>query len=404
MILLPVLHIKIISDGITEFGFNVLSFICTVSYFIITVVTAIALWQGPDIYSLTGMVFLSLLCLLGLCYFVKSLYYTCRRNHISCSEGNTRLDAGKIICTLGFVSDAHLTAGFTYEGRIPTKKLTNTLRTVLAELSECDHIIFNGDGTDRGIGPEYHLLDTTIRASGIADKARIVPGNHDLSMPYYSDTYPKRVRRFLEATRSYYWHQKILRNNELIEVSKVLGTYNVSSPLTEIEELKALFPLVMFEYPGCLGIALNTCCQGYFTMFEAGFGRIDRDQIEKLVKIVSIYGKNRTVVVVLHHHVFIPDDRFKELCDHGTKTQINGLGLLNAKELALSFEEVSKNCRSLIIVSGHLHTFFQGEYVFKGGKKIAAISVPSLAYGDVLDYSKPYLRLSILEGGSFRIE
>jgi 3',5'-cyclic AMP phosphodiesterase CpdA len=62
------------------------------------------------------------------------------------------------------------------------------------ELAESDLILFSGDLTDRGTAASWHQVRGAIKKFGLAEKAILVPGNHDIALVEY-------IRR-TEALRS----------------------------------------------------------------------------------------------------------------------------------------------------------------------------------------------------------
>jgi len=95
--------------------------------------------------------------------------------------------ASDTIYKIAHLSDLHLTSddnGTRSEPRIfgPLKGMNTAFRQVVSStaIQGADLILITGDVTDRGEVEAWRLFWNRIKDAGLADKVRVVPGNHDL--------------------------------------------------------------------------------------------------------------------------------------------------------------------------------------------------------------------------------
>lgn len=327
---------------------------------------------------------------------------------------------------VGHATDPHLTEDRTLEADMSKADLQQCVTTTLQWASErSDAVFLTGDATDQGRIGEWDQLLTILDSAGLRmedGKVYVVPGNHDLTLvtSWTPEGAPARVAY---DKRAFAFMSRILANcpkswmmmgpaglvsvrEHLDTVSGFLACYSKHPPFTrsfhrvidlvlpdELQNaagrypslqwptrdtmlcrdfLQLAYPMVMCERDEYVVIGLNSCNYAADTILNSAFGRLGKDQIKRFAKLVGGYD-DKLVIVLLHHHIGMPDIILNTFRKRHGRTKTRSLALRDAYELAAILSRLTQ----CVIFHGHKHIGYRATL----GKAIV-ISGPSVTLGD----------------------
>ncbi|TAY14031.1 metallophosphoesterase family protein [Rhizobium leguminosarum] len=345
------------------------------------------------------------------------------------------LKFGKQRVEITHISDTHLPENLTMEGGIAVeeaKRLTVDALQVGVErqlVSSASYIFHTGDVTDTGSEKEWQIFRELCDYARV-DRTRlfVVPGNHDLRLEtenfgpmnkltigfeqrcatfveqflkdcppswcYLSQGKLRSVRHifddvglsYLEVYKEYPPFQKVVPAKPtsiiLVKPSEQMKefadqvenrlTWPLPQSLLVSDLVKRLYPMIFLHTSKFLILGLNSSSEGSRSIVDGATGYIDPEQMDRLRAILALCASAR-VLILLHHHVGVPERIEKLFASRNQTYQLRYLQLQNAQSLLDCFKG-----RNVTIFHGHKHVGYQAETA-----NVVVVSAPSVTYGDI---------------------
>jgi hypothetical protein len=319
------------------------------------------------------------------------------------------------------LSDLHVVGeqyGFRLESGRAGPRGNERLKRVLAELeamhakSPLDLVLITGDMTDAGTAPEWaEFLDAMAAHPNLAERALILPGNHDLNIVDRSNparmdlpTSPNRRLRQLRTLSAMDELQGTrVRVVELgrRRVGKTLGEFlephvkkmvrfaDKAKPLLSyaLPELWAkVFPLVLppRDDDGLGVILLNSNADTHFS-FTNALGMVSAEQVKGIEIAIKQYPR-ACWIIGLHHHAVEYPRPAKALSER------IGTALINGNWFVLKMQP---HAGKVILMHGHRHIDWIGHCA---GLMVVSAPSPVMEVTDEKPTAFYIHTLAILEG------
>ncbi|WP_177196615.1 metallophosphoesterase [Duganella sp. CF517] len=280
-------------------------------------------------------------------------------------------------------------------------------RNALAENDEntpLAAIVCSGDITDTGHPDAWKKFVTSFGAY----KGRIVmgPGNHDLNIVGYgalsillvgdkfgtAGRWVRMVAFMKTAIEMMDDRAQVWQHGKLVPLADAWETISAdtSNERKALQAANDLFPFVVtVEKNQALTFIVWNTVRSSSLAFNNSFGNIGKKQLNNFQAINEHFKQTgMSLLHVMHHKIGLPKARFKrQKTVTGTRTyrlrmylrdslQLAGMTMANARTV---LPAILQN-QSTVVLHGHHHATFTGEYAL-GGKVMQVVSAPSSTLG-----------------------
>jgi 3',5'-cyclic AMP phosphodiesterase CpdA len=334
------------------------------------------------------------------------------------------------------LADLHLTVTRTLVGGLTRITVHERAKEALSWAHEqSDMILLTGDITDRGESAEWDEFLDVIESIGCrldSGKVFLVPGNHDLSLVTQLVLGGAELMIACEK-QAFNYVTKVLLNgprnwmmmnngafisvrDHLESVIEYLSCYEKNPPYTTFTPVGASLPALDLAFPPALVeattnfgrepwptrdsmlcgdfirlaypmllrrddefaiVGLNSCDYHPGSILNSGFGRLGSTQTKRFAELSRTL-KARSLFILLHHHLSIPQPTLDVLRSQKGRVYLRSLSLLDGYRFAGLLRKMAGS----VVFHGHKH---MGYRALLGD--VTLISGPSVAYGDSLGRS-----------------
>lgn len=250
-----------------------------------------------------------------------------------------------------FLSDIHLSEIPSVEFGEDPKLKKAKLASILNDIKDSYRVLISlGDNTDTGDKAQWLSFNKAFEGT---DFVFPIPGNHDIT--FMSPTVPRwwKKKNFVaEVVAKYYVDCEVLTKSEW--KVKDFFTVFIGRKINASYIFENIFPLIIFEDPKNIIVALNTCTEHGIDMLSSGFGRVGKKQLSKLERLSLPKYNGKDLIIVMHHPIGVTN-AYKQGLSKLERIQLKFLKLKDAKQVLQVVKKVKVNFNTVTVVNGHLH-------------------------------------------------
>ncbi|HRI46079.1 MAG TPA: metallophosphoesterase [Ignavibacteriaceae bacterium] len=236
------------------------------------------------------------------------------------------------------ISDLHINTYFRDSNLEQTKILLDYFNSV-----KVDHLLLTGDLTDNADELNLDILRKSLNHYGFksGEKISIIPGNHDI---YGGVQKPEDLFSFPERCRKTNYDKKLQTFNQIM--NQTFDNVLYRSSINGYPYAKIIGDVLI------IGVDSND----YFSPVSNPFasnGKVSKDEQKEIEIIVSKYGRDVNLTIMLIHHHFNQMHTINHFSAAGLWQNIEKQTMKLRKKKSLI--ELFKNCRVDLVLHGHLH-------------------------------------------------
>ncbi len=236
---------------------------------------------------------------------------------------------------IAHLSDLHLTRKDNLKRSEPKlfgalRGMNDAFRRIVTtrEIQESDFVLVTGDVTDRGDLESWRVFWSAVRGAGLADRIRVVPGNHDVC--------------WLGAVR--------LPGRELekTDLERAVAGLKLGRQPTK-------FPWVVQPDPRVVIFGLNSNNLGNLSSASNAMGEICYYQLKSLARKLYQHRDVPVKIIALHHSPNIPESDTARRRGQAAFSSIKRLAHQIPEEHRHGLMLLSVAHRVRLVMHGHLH-------------------------------------------------